>query len=121
MGMGIKRSCVDAGIAFWGCDCKDMLMLDGGNREAQKEIQSIALDTNFAIPGDPGFPLNQMFNAPASRNEAETLKQYLGQVRQELAIRLLARIYEDGEGGTSEKPSKWWLSFSKRKFMGKSL
>jgi len=62
-----------------------------------------------------------MFNAPASRNEAETLKQYLGQVRQELAIRLLARIYEDGEGGTSEKPSKWWLSFSKRKFMGKSL
>lgn len=29
-------------------------------REAQKEVQNIALDTNFAIPGDPGFPLNQV-------------------------------------------------------------
>jgi hypothetical protein len=30
------------------------------NREAQKEVQNIALDSNFAIPGDPGFPLNQV-------------------------------------------------------------
>jgi hypothetical protein len=29
-------------------------------REAQKEVQNIALDTNFSIPGDPGFPLNQV-------------------------------------------------------------
>jgi actin related protein 2/3 complex subunit 3 len=58
-----------------------------------------------------------MFNAPSNRQEAEALKQYLAQVRQELAIRLLARIYEDG----TDRPSKWWLSFTKRKFMGKSL
>jgi hypothetical protein len=37
-------------------------LADGdGNREAQKEVQNIALDNNFAIPGDPGFPLNQVF------------------------------------------------------------
>lgn len=30
------------------------------HREAQKEVQNIALDSNFAIPGDPGFPLNQV-------------------------------------------------------------
>ena len=94
-----------------------MGVADGGDREAQKEVQNIALDSNFAIPGDPGFPLNQMFQAPGSRQEAETLKQYRSQVRQELASRLLARIYEDG----SDRPSKWWLSFTKRKFMGKSL
>jgi actin related protein 2/3 complex subunit 3 len=119
------------------------LMANARNREAQKEVQNIALDNNFAIPGDPGFPLNQvrplslysfflfsfpslsllttyftqMFNPPTNRQEAETLRQYLSQVRQELASRLLARIYEDG----SDKPSKWWLSFAKRKFMGKSL
>jgi actin related protein 2/3 complex subunit 3 len=58
-----------------------------------------------------------MFNPPANRQEAETLRQYLAQVRQELASRLLARIYEEG----NDKPSKWWLSFTKRKFMGKSL
>lgn len=41
----------------------------------------------------------------------------MSQVRQELAIRLLARVYEEDE----TVPSKWWLSFVKRKFMGKSL
>lgn len=91
--------------------------MDGGIREAQKEVQNIALDTNFSIPGDPGFPLNQMFSPPSTRQEAEVLKQYLSQVRQELAQRLLARLYEGG----AEKPSKWWLSFAKRRFMGKQL
>lgn len=86
-------------------------------REATKEVNSLALDSNFSVPGDPGFPLNQMFEPPRDRQDAELLRQYMAQVRQELAIRLLARIYEDGDA----KPSKWWLSFTKRKFMGKSL
>ncbi|OBT62015.1 hypothetical protein VE03_08282 [Pseudogymnoascus sp. 23342-1-I1] len=102
---------------LWVSECLGKVRPAMSAREAQKEVQNIALDTNFSIPGDPGFPLNQMFEAPASRQDAEVLKQYLMQVRQELAQRLLARIYEDG----SDKPSKWWLSFTKRKFMGKSL
>ena len=59
----------------------------------------------------------QMYEAPRDRQEAEQLKQYISQVRQELAVRLLARVYDEGDA----RPSKWWLSFSKRKFMGKSL
>lgn len=78
-------------------------------------LTNTALDS-FSIPGDAGFPLNQAFEPPSNRQDAETLRQYLSQVRQELAIRLLARLYADGE-----TPSKWWLSFSRRKFMGKSL
>ncbi|EEP79165.1 ARP2/3 complex 21 kDa subunit [Uncinocarpus reesii 1704] len=95
----------------------------------------------FAIPGDASFPLNQAFEPPRDRQDAETLRQYVGspiyipivhvwansirsfalfryisQVRQELAMRLHSRLYPGGEG-----PSKWWLSFAKRKFMGKSL
>lgn len=61
-----------------------------------------ALDNQFAIPGDAGFPLNQAFEAPRDRQEAETLRQYLSQIRQELAIRLLARLY----AGNSGTPSK---------------
>lgn len=61
-----------------------------------------ALDNQFAIPGDAGFPLNQAFEAPRDRQDAETLRQYLSQVRQELAIRLLARLY----AGNSGTPSK---------------
>ncbi|KAI0874802.1 ARP2/3 complex ARPC3 subunit [Hypoxylon argillaceum] len=87
-------------------------------REATKEVMNTALDLNFSIPGDPGFPLNQIYEAPQDRQDAEQLRQYLSQVRQELATRLLARVYEGSEEG---KPSKWWLSFTKRKFMGKAL
>ena len=68
---------------------------------------NVALDTNFAIPGSPGFPLNQAFEAPKSKNDAETLRQYMMQMRQELAQRLLARMYRDGDGNT---PSKVLLS-----------
>lgn len=61
-----------------------------------------ALDNQFAMPGDAAFPLNQAFEAPRDRQDAETLRQYLSQVRQELAIRLLARLY----AGNSTTPSK---------------
>ncbi|KAF2744433.1 ARP2/3 complex, 21 kDa p21-Arc subunit [Sporormia fimetaria CBS 119925] len=86
-------------------------------RDAEKAVNNIALDTNFAIPGDAGFPLNQAFEAPPDRQSAETMRQYIMQMRQELAARLLNRVYADG----TNTPSKWWLSFTKRKFMGKAL
>jgi actin related protein 2/3 complex, subunit 3 len=71
-------------------------------RDAEKAVMNVALDTNFAIPGDAGFPLNQAFEPPRDRNEAETLRQYLMQVRQELAARLISRVYADD----SNTPSK---------------
>ncbi|KAI0975017.1 ARP2/3 complex ARPC3 subunit [Xylaria arbuscula] len=105
------------GILFVS-ECLGKIRPTYGVRDATKEVLNTALDLNFAIPGDPGFPLNQMYEPPQDRQDAEKLRQYLSQVRQELATRLLARVYEEGGDG---KPSKWWLSFTKRKFMGKSL
>jgi actin related protein 2/3 complex subunit 3 len=63
-------------------------------REAEKAVMNLALDTNFAIPGDATFPLNQAFEPPRDRQEAEVLRQYISQMRQELANRLLNRIYD---------------------------
>ncbi|KAJ9149773.1 Actin-related protein 2/3 complex subunit 3 [Pleurostoma richardsiae] len=105
------------GILFVS-ECLGKIRPHQGVRDATKDVMNIALDLNFAIPGDPGFPLNQMYEPPRDRQDAELLRQYLSQVRQELATRLLARVYPEGGDG---KPSKWWLSFTKRKFMGKSL
>ncbi|KAG5919412.1 hypothetical protein E4U61_000939 [Claviceps capensis] len=98
-------------------DCLHKIKPHASARDAQKEVMNLALDLNFAIPGDPGFPLNQMYEAPRDRQDAEQLRQYMAQVRQELASRLLGKVYADDE----TKPSKWWLSFTKRKFMGKAL
>lgn len=37
--------------------------------EANKQLQSHAVDT-FALPGEPGFPINAMYDAPANRQDA---------------------------------------------------
>lgn len=70
-------------------------------READKAMMNLALDTNFAVPGDAGFPLNQAFEAPTGHGEMESLRAYLGQVRQETAARLGERLFSEGE-----RPSK---------------
>ncbi|KZS98081.1 actin-related protein ARPC3 [Sistotremastrum niveocremeum HHB9708] len=84
--------------------------------EASKSLNTLAVD-NFPLPGDATFPLNAHYAAPASRADADYLRGYLTQVRQELAARMVERLYADGTG----KPSKWWMSFQKRRFMNRSL
>jgi len=84
--------------------------------EASKTLNTLAVD-NFPIPGDANFLLNSHYAPPGSRADADYLRQYLVQVRQELATRLVQKLYADGTG----KPSKWWMSFQKRRFMNRSL
>ncbi|WOO85510.1 Actin-related protein 2/3 complex subunit 3 [Vanrija pseudolonga] len=103
-----------------------------GYTEAVKQLSTLAVD-NFALPGEPGFPLNSMYHAPANRTEADALRSYLTQTRSELALRLADRLYPyeqvlgaDGQptgaqGPRATKPSKWWMSFQKRRFMNRSL
>ncbi|CAO3634310.1 unnamed protein product [Mucor hiemalis] len=82
--------------------------------EALKSLNTLAV-SNFAIPSDPSFPLNAMYQGPTDKYQSEQMKQYMQQLRQELVVRLVDRIYIDGH------PSKWWMCFSKRKFMNLSL
>ncbi|KAJ3192845.1 subunit of the Arp2/3 complex [Irineochytrium annulatum] len=82
-----------------------------GLAEGSKLLTTHALQ-NFAIPGDASFPLNALYEKPASRADADLLRQYFGQVRQEIALRLPAKVYD------GDKLSKWWMCFSKRRFMG---
>ena len=41
-------------------DCLSKIKPGASLREATKEVQNLALDLNFAIPGDPAWPLNQV-------------------------------------------------------------
>lgn len=42
----------------------------------RQALLNTALDQSFAIPGDVSFPLNQAFEAPRDRQDAEALRQY---------------------------------------------
>jgi len=49
-------------------------------------------------------------------SEADALRTYLTQIRQETGKRVVEKVFDD-----ENAPSKWWLCFAKRKFMDKSL
>ena len=41
-------------------DCLGKIKPGADMRQATKDVMNLALDTNFAIPGDPAWPLNQV-------------------------------------------------------------
>lgn len=103
------------GILFIS-QCLNRLSPNSTQNEAVKTLTNLSLE-DFAIPGDINFPLNSLYLSPADRNEAVFLRQYLAQFRQELASRLIQRLYQSD----ASKPSKFWLAFGRKKFMNKSL
>lgn len=103
------------GILFVS-QCLNALSPITNYNNAVRILTNLALD-DFAIPGDIGFPLNALYLSPANKNDAMFLRQYLAQFRQELANRLLQRLYQQGP----DQPSKFWLAFGRKKFMNKSL
>ena len=88
------------------CRCRD---------DGRKTMATLAV-SSFDIPGDPNFPLNVFMSKPGSRQESDQMRQYFIQLRQELGQRLVEKVFTP-EG----KPSKWWMCFTKRRFMDKSL
>lgn len=104
------------GILFIN-ECLSHLRSTTNYNDAVKISTNVALD-NFVLPGSSGFPLNTVYTVPLEdHNAMELLRTYIQQFRQELAMRLLDRLYRDSK----ERPSKFWLAFTRRKFMNKSL
>jgi actin related protein 2/3 complex subunit 3 len=83
---------------------------------AHKEMYALAV-APFDYPGCPGFPLNNMYGKPADRNEEDQTKGFMSQIRHEVGARIVERIWD----ANTDKPSKWWMCFTKRRFMEKSL
>eukprot|EP01098_Paradermamoeba_levis_P004803 TRINITY_DN2054_c0_g1_i1.p2 TRINITY_DN2054_c0_g1~~TRINITY_DN2054_c0_g1_i1.p2 ORF type:complete len:195 (-),score=73.80 TRINITY_DN2054_c0_g1_i1:53-577(-) len=83
---------------------------------ALRVLNTFAME-NFLIPGDSGFVLNAFVTPPANRAEADLVKQFLTQLRQETASRLCDELFR----ADPANPSKWWTAFAKRKFLNKEL
>jgi len=91
--------------------------LKGKNKaDASKTLFSLAVE-NFSLPGDGAFPLGTMVAAPANAGERDFLRDYLKQLRQELGNRLIDKVY----AANTNTPDKWWICFSKRKFLDMAL
>jgi len=71
----------------------------------------------FQAPGEPGFVLGGFFPAAKSSTEANAWLAYFKVIRQECGLRVLKKIFPDEK----KPPNKYWMQFSKRKFMNKEL
>ncbi|XP_076364227.1 actin-related protein 2/3 complex, subunit 3A isoform X2 [Tachypleus tridentatus] len=103
-------------LTLYVTDCLKKLQKCSNKNQGLQEMYSLAI-SKFDIPGEPGFPLNAVYAKPSSPQEADTMRQYLLQLRQECGLRLCDKVFSSENG----KPTKWWLCFSRRKFMDKSL
>ncbi|RWS12617.1 actin-related protein 2/3 complex subunit 3-like protein [Dinothrombium tinctorium] len=103
-------------LTLYISECLKKLQKCTSKEQATQEMYALAIK-RFDIPGDPGFVLNSVYAKPASVEEADLLRQYLTQLRQECGLRVVDKVFDKETG----KPSKWWLCFAKRKFMDISL
>ncbi|KAI7685910.1 Actin-related protein 2/3 complex subunit 3 [Sarcoptes scabiei] len=97
-------------------ECLKLLSKAVNRKQACQELINFSTNT-FAIPGDANFPLNHLFQKPKSNDEMDELRSYLGQMRQECSSRLIDIAWPAEE----DSPSKWWICFSKRKFINLTL
>jgi len=103
-------------LTLYIIECLKRLQKCATKNQAAQEMYTLAI-SKFDLPGDANFPIKAGFTAPASSQEADLMRQYLTQLRQELGLRLCEKVYDSETG----KASKWWLCFAKRKFMDKTL
>jgi len=95
-------------------ECLKKLSRCNTEKDAINALYTMAV-SSFDLPGDPQFPLNAFYSAP-SGTDAANLETYLKQLRQEIGIRIVPKVFPNGVG-----PSKWWMCFNKNKFIGTTL
>lgn len=103
-------------ITLFISECLKKLQKCTSKNQGQKEMYTIGI-YNYPIPGESGFPLNAMFSKPNGRSEEDNMRNYLQQLRQETGLRICEKVFDPA----TDKPSKWWMCFAKRKFLDKSL
>jgi len=101
-------------LTLYTTDCIVKLQKSPNKNQALKDMYSLSI-SRFFLPGEAQFPLNAVYTVPQG-SEADSMRSYLTQCRQELGLRLVEKVFADGD-----KPSKWWTCFARRKFMDKTL
>ncbi len=84
--------------------------------EADQILFAQAIE-NFSLPGEKTFPLGGFVTPPQNKADADFIRQYLTQLRQECGIRFTQIAYANTD---QLKPNKWWACFAKRKFVSLS-
>lgn len=105
-------------LTLYITECLKILQKCDKHEQALMSLYGFAV-SRFDIPGDPNFPLNSVFQRPTEPDQVELMRNYMQQLRIECSYRLVEKVFP--KQLNQSKPNKWWICFSKRKFMDKSL
>lgn len=103
-------------ITLYISECLKKLQRCTSKNNGLKEMNTLAL-ARIYLPGEAQFPLNAMYTRPADRHDEDTMRSFLQQIRHETGVRVCEKVFDPA----TDKPSKWWMCFVRRKFMDKSL
>jgi len=87
--------------------------------DAARELAALA-GAPPLLPGDAGWPLGGLLPPPRAPAEADAARAWLRDARRAAHDRLLARLYPPG-ADAGGPPSRHWMAYAKRKFVGKEL
>ena len=90
--------------------CLKRLTKAANKAAAEKEMFKLAKE-KFPMPGESGWLLGGHIPRAKSRKEEDTARKYMEQLREETTQRIVEIVFASG------KPNKYWMAFSKRKFM----
>jgi len=95
-----------------------LIRIQGRDKDsALKTLQGLAIE-NFPLPGEANGGALAGFLPPTnSRGEADELRAYLTQLRNETGVRLCDQVY----AANPRVANKHWMMWSKRKFLNRSL
>ncbi|XP_027203024.2 actin-related protein 2/3 complex subunit 3-like [Dermatophagoides pteronyssinus] len=103
-------------LTLYIIECLKLISKSTNRRQAQQDLINLS-QQKFALPGDPKFPLNNIYSKPKNSVEADEMRNYMMQMRQECSTRLIDLIWPS----SSLPPSKWWICFARRKFLNIQL
>ena len=92
------------------------------NKKIQKKSEADKLffqlcQDSLPGPGDADFALSAFYEKPKNNIEKTNWEAYIKQAKQELGLRLVNLLFSSETSG----PDKYWMQFSKRKFLGKAF
>ena len=103
-------------LTFYTHQCLMRIRRCKNKTDADKTLYLVALE-QFDCPGDRNFILGGFLGKPDNNKEKELWRSYIKQCRQELGLRLTPLVFPDEKA----PPSKFWMCFVKRKFLGKAF
>merc|ERR1712227_754256 len=105
-------------VTLWIQECLKVLQKVTSKDQGWKELYTKSVQ-DFSIPGDSRFPLNNYLHKPKNPQESTQMREYI-KVHKQIRLETSRRILDHAltPEGT---PDKWWMCFTKKKFIGLSL